>query len=234
MGRMNIFHVDVSRISPGKCWFKRHKLSDNIKRFVEVKLYSVLMLAFDQFGVVFNLIGIGQQLCGEVEVNFRLCCAFLLHRNHASAKTIVKNQKPFEIKVALTSCSRPMHVRRLSWCKCASIFSQNRDLRCLSRWMRRCTRRQPSARHSPLIAMRAESTRKPNPIVRRTDSTSQCCNKARTRLSPSIKRVDNTPATFLAGNCRNNGRRCSSALLCSSNPIGRCFCTLLRTRANCL
>lgn len=99
--------------------------------------------------------------------------------------------------------------------------------------MRRCTRRQPSARHSPLIAMRAESTRKPNPIARRTDSTDQCCSRARTRLSPSIKRVDNTPATSQAGNCRNSGRRCSSALLCSSSPTGRCFCTLLRTLASC-
>lgn len=90
---MNIIHVDVSRVVPGKCRFKRHKLSDNIKRFVEVELYSVLMLAFNQFGVVFNLIGIRQQLRGEAEVNFCLCCAFLLHCDHASAEDDRKESK---------------------------------------------------------------------------------------------------------------------------------------------
>lgn len=126
-----------------------------------------------------------------------------------------------------------MHVRRLSWCKCAGIFARSPDRRYLSQWKRRCTRRLPFARHSPLIATRVESTRKPNPIARQTDSTGQYCNKARKRLSPSIKRVDNTPTTFLAGNCRNNGRRCSSTLLCSSSPIARCFCKSSRMPASC-
>lgn len=112
-----------------------------------------------------------------------------------------------------------MHVHRPCLCKFLSSVAQSPCRRCSSRQMKCCTRRRPSARRWLPVVGRAGSMRKPNPIVRQTNSTVRCCSRVRRHSSPSIRLFDSTLTPFQAESCRNSEQRCSSTPRCSSDQV---------------
>jgi hypothetical protein len=75
--------------------------------------------------------------------------------------------------------------------------------------------------------MLVESTRKPDPIVRRISNISQCCNTIRMRSIPVIIFVDNRRVPFLVDDCKNNSQQCMTVLPYSSHPVVQFVCKVL-------
>lgn len=125
-----------------------------------------------------------------------------------------------------------MRVHRPSWCRFSDNAEINLNLRCLVRWMKRCTKHLLFVPQILRVLRLVESTRKPNLIDHRTDSKGQCCNKAHKHLTPSTELFCNTLTPFQADNCRNSEQRCSSKLQCSSGRVERFACTSSPTMAD--
>lgn len=137
----------------------------------------------------------------------------------------------------------PMHVHRLSWCRCEDIVEWSLSLQYSVLWMICCTIRQLFVLRWFQVSKLVESKKKLkdlrffchcfcefyqfsylNLAVHHTNSTDQCCSKVHMHSNPSTRLSYNTSTPFQVDNCKNNARQCNSKLQCSSRQVEQFAC----------